>query len=254
MGLPTIAVPQYNLTIPSNGKEIKYRPFLVKEEKILLIAMESDDQKQIIEATKDIVQNCIYGADIDVNTMPAFDLEYIFLQLRGKAKGEVLELKYKCPKCEGEIPLNINVDEVKIIKTKEHTNTIKLDETLGVVMRYPDLTVQEELAEITKDKHEIDALFDTIIRCVDYIYDAAATYPAKDHTEKEMRDFIESLTDEHFQKIAKFFETMPALKHEVELICPQKVKSKNGKTNKKQDKQCGYREQLTLEGLGSFFG
>jgi hypothetical protein len=250
MGLPTIAVPQYTLTIPSNDKEIKYRPFLVKEEKILLLAMETNEQSQIVQATKDIVGNCIYGADIDVNSMPAFDLEYIFLQLRGKAKGEVLELKYKCPKCEGEIPLNVNLDDVQVIKNKEHTNTVELDNSIGVVMKYPNLSLQEELEVLTKEKTQIEALFETITRCIDYIYDANATYPSKDHTSKEMTDFVESLTDAQFQKLAKFFETMPALKHEVELICPQKVKGKNGK---KQDKQCGYREKLTLEGLGSFF-
>jgi hypothetical protein len=175
------------------------------------------------------------------------------LQLRGKAKGEVLELKYKCPKCEGEIPLNVNLDDVKVIKTKGHTKTIDIDGNIGVVMKYPDLIIQEEIEAVAKSESQVVGLFKTITRCIDYIYDADNTYPSKDHTPKEMDDFVESLTDEQFQKMAKFFETMPALKHEVELICPQKVKSKNGKTNKKQDKPCGYTEKIKLEGLGSFF-
>ena len=247
MGLPIITVPQYHLTVPSTEKEIKYRPFLVKEEKILLLAMEGEDQTQIVAATKEIVQNCIYG-DIDVESMPAFDLEYIFLQLRGKAKGEVLELKYKCPKCEGEIPLAINLEDVKVIKHKNHTNKIKLTDELGVVMKYPSLELQETIGKTVENKSQIEGLFETIIHCIDYIYDTENTYPSKDHTKKEMNDFLESLTDNHFQKIAKFFDTSPALKHDVELKCPQKIKGKS-----KENKVCGYTEKLTLEGLGSFF-
>ena len=128
MGLPTIAVPEYTLTIPSTKKEVKYRPFLVKEEKILLLAMESEKTEEIITATKTIIENCVYG-DIDVEEMPTFDIEYIFLQLRAKAKGEILELKYKCPKCEGEIPLNILIDDVKIHRQDDHTPDIKLTES-----------------------------------------------------------------------------------------------------------------------------
>jgi len=247
MGLPTIAVPQYTLTIPSSEKEIKFRPFLVKEEKILLLAMEGEDQTQIIDATKEIIQNCVYG-DINVDALPAFDLEYIFLQLRGKAKGEILELKYKCPKCEGEIPLAINLDDVKIIKVDEHTNTIQLTDELGVVMKYPDIKLQEHIGKMTKDKSQIEGLFETVMSCIDYIFDKETTYPSKDHTKKELVDFLESLTDSQFQKVAKFFETMPALKHDVELHCTNRIKGKG-----KEKKECGYKEKMTLEGLGSFF-
>ena len=249
MGLPTIAVPQYTLTIPSSGKEVKFRPFLVREEKILLLAMESEDQKQIVEATKTIIENCLY-TDMNIDDMPAFDLEYVFLQLRGKAKGEVVELKYTCPKCEGEIPVAINLDDIKVIKHKEHTNDIKLVDNLGIIMKYPTLPVQEKLAELTKDKSAIEGLFETIVHCVDCIYDSENTYPSKDHTPKEIYDFLESLTDEQFQKIARFFDTIPVLKHDIELKCPNKSK---GKGKEKDRKDCGYKEQLTLEGLGSFF-
>ncbi len=243
MGLPTIAVPQYTLTVPSTNKEIKYRPFLVKEEKILLIAMESENQTQIIDATKTIIESCVFG-DIDVNNMPTFDLEYIFLQLRGKAKGEEIDLKYKCPKCDGEIPLAVNLDDVKVIKHKDHTKKIQVTKELGVVMKYPTLDLQQLVGEITKEKSSIEGLFETIIHCIDYIYDAENTYPSKDHTKKEMNDFLESLPEKEFQKVSKFFETSPALKHNVELKCSNKVKGK---------KECGYTEKLTLEGLGSFF-
>ena len=247
MGLPTIAVPEYTLTIPSTKKEVKYRPFLVKEEKILLLAMESEKTEEIITATKTIIENCVYG-DFDVNEMPTFDIEYIFLQLRGKAKGEVLDLKYKCPKCEEEIPININIDDIKVIQQdKKHTKDIKITEELGVMMKYPNLSLQTKITQ-EENKPEVERLFETMIACIDYIYDKETTYPSKDHTQKEMTDFLESLTDNHFQKIAKFFETAPALKHKVELHCKHKVKGKG-----KEKKECGYKEQITLEGLNSFF-
>ena len=248
MGLPTITVPQYTLTIPSTEKEVKYRPFLVKEEKILLIALESENQNQIIDATKTIIQNCIYG-DIDVASMPTFDLEYIFLQLRGKAKGEDVELKFTCPTCEGEIAVSVNIDDIKVLTQDGHDKNIKLTDNLGVVMKYPSVELQSKIESTTKDKNNIDTLFYTIINCVDYIYDNEHTYPAKDHTEKEMTDFIESLTDEHFQKISNFFETMPKLKHEIEIHCENKVKGKG-----KEKKVCGHKEKKMLEGLANFFG
>jgi hypothetical protein len=249
MGLPVIAVPEYTLTIPSTGKEVKFRPFLVKEEKILLIAMESEIQSQIIDATKTIIENCVYG-DINVSLMPTFDLEYIFLQLRGKAKGEDIELKFTCPDCEGEIVVAVNIDHIKVITQDDHDTNIKITDELGVVMKYPSVDLQARIETSTKDQNKIDALFFTIIQCVDYIYDKENTYPSKDHTEKEMTTFIESLTDEQFQKISKFFETMPKLKHEIELHCTNKVKGK-GKT---KDKICNHKEKMMLEGLANFFG
>ena len=187
--------------------------------------MESEDQKQILEATKTIIENCLY-TDINVEQMPAFDIEYVFLQLRGKAKGEVVEIKYTCPKCEGEIPIAINLDDIKVIKHKEHTNNIKIVDNLGIIMKYPTLPVQEKLAELTKDKSAIEGLFETMVHCVDCIYDSENTYPSKDHTPKEIYDFLESLTDKQFQKIAQFFDTIPALKHNIELKCQNKVKLK----------------------------
>ena len=249
MGLPTIAVPEYTLTIPSTGKEVKYRPFLVKEEKILLLAMESEKTEEIIIATKTIIENCVYG-DIDANEMPTFDVEYIFLKLRAKSKGEVLELKYKCPKCEQEIPIAITIDDIKINKQDNHTKDIKINEDLGVMMKYPNLSLQTKIARAGDDKPDIDGLFDTMTACIDYIYDKETTYPSKDHTEQEMTTFLESLTDDQFQKLAKFFETSPTLKHDVELHCKNKVKNKG---KEKKDKECGYKEKITLEGLNSFF-
>ena len=247
MGLPTITVPKYSLKLPSSGKEIKYRPFLVKEEKILLIAMESEDDQQMIDATTTVIKNCVFG-DIDVDTMPIFDIEYIFLWLRAKAKGELVELTYTCPDCSNGIDISFNIENIKIKKIEKHTNKIKLTESLGVVLKYPNITLQSKLDKFN-DESETEKLFKTVQYCIDYIYDAEATYPAKDHTEQELKDFLESLTDEQFQKIAKFFEEVPTLKHTVKLECKNKIKG----DDKKKSKPCQYKEDVVLEGLASFF-
>ena len=246
MGLPRIAVPEYSLNLPSDGTELKYRPFLVKEEKILLMAMESEDEKEIINATKNVINNCVFGT-YDLDRMAIFDIEYIFLWLRAKAKGEEVELKYTCPKCQGIIPLHLNIEDVNIQKQNGHTTKIELTDELGVVMTYPNLTLQVRMDSM-KDASDIDKVFQSVLWCIDYIYDKDKTYSNKDHTEKEMYDFLESLTDDQFQKLSKFFETMPKLKHDVVLECKAKVKGEG-----KNKKTCGYKENLVLEGLQSFF-
>jgi len=246
MGLPKISVPQYTLKLPSTGEEIKYRPFLVKEEKILLIAMESEDEKEILDATKNVIQNCVFG-NINIDTLPIFDIEYLFLWLRAKSKGEVIELKYNCPDCKAEIPVSFNIEEITLKKGDGHTNKIELTEELGICLKYPDMNLQSKIDSIEEDK-QINKLFKSIILCVDYIYDQDKMYASKDYTEKEMEEFLESLNDTQFKKISNFFETMPKLKHEVELVCINKVK-REGKKNA----SCGYKEKLVLEGLQSFF-
>ena len=244
MGVPTIAVPEYDLTIPSTGKKVKYRPFLVKEEKVLLIALESENQTNILNAIRTIIDSCVYGSDTNVNEMPTFDLEYIFLQLRAKSKGEVIDLKYECPKCKTELEVNLNTEDIQVTKKDGHTNTIELNEELGVVMKYPTIEMQHMIQDIQDNKKsEIEGVFIMVTKCIDYIYDKDNTYPLKDHTEKEINDFIDSLTDVHFQKISNFFNTMPVLKHEFQLNC----------TKKKKDKTCSYKETITLSGLQSFF-
>ena len=246
MGLPTIAVPEYTLTIPSTGKEIKYRPFLVKEEKILLIALESEDDAEVINAIKNIIQSCIFG-DYDVSSMPTFDLEYIFLQLRAKSKGEVIDLKYECPKCKIEIEVHVNTNDVQIQLTKGHTNKIELTEELGVIMKYPTIELQSAVAQFADEKRQIEGIFQMISSSIEMIYDKENTYPVKDHTEEEINTFLESLTDEHFQKISTFFDTMPKLEHKIQVNCTNKV----GKGKNKS--KCGYKEEQTLSGLQSFF-
>ena len=244
MGLPTIAVPEYELEIPSSKLKVKYRPFLVKEEKILLLALESEKQDNIISAIKNIIETCVYS-ETNVNEMPTFDLEYVFLQLRAKSKGEVIELKYECPKCKTEIPANINIDDIKVTFQDKHTKKIELDTNLGVVMKYPTIELQNKITQTAEGEKtsDVENIFTMVKLCIDYIYDNENTYPLKDHTEKEVDDFINSLTDVHFQKISKFFDTMPTLKHDIHLQC----------TKKKKNKICSYKETITLSGLQSFF-
>ena len=248
MGLPKIAVPEYQLTLPSTGKDIKYRPFLVKEEKLLLIAMEGKDEQEILTAVQNVISACVLE-DIDVNTLPMFDIEYIFLWLRAKSKGEIIDLKYTCPTCKGPIPVGFNIEDIKMHYDEKHSTKIELTNDLGVVFKYPNVALQKKISELPDDLTQIDMIFKTVFLCVDYIYDGETTYSSKDHTEKEMMDFLESLTDNQFQKLSVFYETMPKLKHEIKLECKNKVKQEG----KKKDKVCGYTEDLTLEGLASFF-
>jgi hypothetical protein len=249
MGLPKIAVPEYSLKLPSNGNEIKYRPFLVKEEKLLLIAMESEEENQILDATKQVIKNCMLNNDVNVEKLPIFDIEYIFLWLRARSKGEIIELKYKCPDCKGEIPLSFNVEEVVINKDTAHSQKIEITDSLGIMMKYPTIDDQSNKETVNNSDTQIDQLFKTILSSLEYIYDNEEMYSSKDYTENEMQDFLESLNDTQFQKIANFFETMPKLKHEVKLECKGRVKGEG----KKKDKTCGYTEDIVLEGLQSFF-
>ena len=243
MTLPRIAVPKYTLIIPSSGKEISYRPFLVKEEKILLIAMESGEEKEMIGAVQNIIENCVYD-DLDVKNMPMFDIEYIFLQLRAKSKGEIVDLSFDCGKCEKPINVQIDLSKIEITKTEGHDPKIPLSDDVGVIMKYPSMEIQNI---INKEKSDVENVFSTITSCIDSIWDKESVYASKDHTKEELNDFLESLPDDSFTKIQKFFDTVPVLKHEFELKCT----SKNGKGKKATI--CGWKETKTLEGLGSFF-
>ena len=243
MGLPVIAVPKYQLTIPSSGKQVSYRPFLVKEEKILLIAMESDDEIQMTSAIQNIIENCVYD-DLDVKNMPMFDIEYIFLQLRAKSKGEIVDLSFDCGKCKKPITIQIDLTKIETTRTEGHDIKIPLSDDVGIIMKYPSIEIQ---SIINKESTDVENVFSTIIFCIDSIWDKESVYASKDHTKEEINDFLESLPDDSFTKIQKFFDTVPVLKHEFELKCT----SKNGKGKKATI--CGWKETKTLEGLGSFF-
>lgn len=241
MPLPKIATPTYELTLPSSGKSIKYRPFLVKEEKILILALESQDIKQITTAIKQVLKECILTKGIKVEELPTFDIEYIFLNVRGKSVGEAIDLIVTCSD-DGvtEVPVKVFIDEIKVQRDPEHSQEIKLDDNLLLKMKYPSLNefIKNNFDFSSEDASTIEKSFDIISSCIDMVYSAEESWSAADCTKKELNDWIETLTSNQFQEIEKFFNTMPKLAHT--------FKVKNPKT--------GVESEVTLEGLTSFFG
>ena len=239
MPLPKIATPTYELDLPSTGKTISYRPFLVKEEKVLVIALESEDTKQITTAIKAVLKNCVLTKGIKVETLPTFDIEYFFLNIRGKSVGEELEVNIICPDDEEtNVPIFINLDDIQIQKSDEHDKQIKLDDKLMMEMKYPSLEQFIKNNFDFDDKNAMDQSFDLIATCIDKIYNEDEVWATADCTKKEVKDFLESMNSSQFKEIEKFFETMPKLKHIIEVTNPNtKVTS-----------------EVVLEGLASFFG
>jgi len=226
MALPTIETPRYELTLPSSDTIVSFRPFLVKEEKILMIAMESNDNKEIISATREILKACTYDK-IDVNKLPLFDIEYIFLQIRAKSVGEISKFKILCPDDKQTyVDVELDLTKVNVQVDDEHTNNIVIDENrkLGVVFNYPTLEMTK--AGFNVDETDINTLFDIMITSIEHIYEGEKIYPAKDSTKEELKTFLESLPQKTFEKIKTFFETMPQLRHTVEVENP-KTKVKN---------------------------
>ena len=226
MTLPSIETPRYELTLPSTDKVVQYRPFLVKEEKILLVAMESNDNKEILNAIKEILTACTYEK-IDVNTLPIFDVEYIFLQIRSKSVGEVSKVKLLCPDDkETYADVEIDLTKVNVQVDDAHTNNVVIDENrkLGIVFNYPTLEMTKAGFNVTDT--DIDSLFDIMANSINHIYEGDKIYPSKDSTKEEMKKFLEGLPQTAFNKIKTFFETMPQLRHSVEVENPKtKVKS-----------------------------
>ena len=226
MTLPSIETPRYELTLPSTDKVLQYRPFLVKEEKILLVAMESNNNKEILNATKEILRACTFEK-IDVDTLPIFDIEYIFLQIRSKSVGEIAKFKMLCPD-DKETYADVEVDltKVNVQVDDAHTNNVLIDENrkLGIVFNYPTLEMTK--AGFNVDDTNVDTLFDIMSLSINHIYEVEKIYPSKDSTKEEMKKFLEQLPQTAFVKIKTFFETMPQLRHSVEVENPKtKVKS-----------------------------
>jgi len=239
MPLPKIATPTYELELPSTGKSIKYRPFLVKEEKVLVIALESEDTKQITNAIKAVLKNCVLTKGIKVETLPTFDIEFLFLNIRGKSVGEEIEVNIICPD-DGEtnVPVFIDLDSIQVNKDDDHTNQIKLDDDLMMEMKYPSLEQFIKNNFDFDEKNAMDQSFDLIATCIDKIYNEDEVWATADCTKKEVKEFLESMNSSQFKEIEKFFETMPKLKHTIEVTNPNtKVTS-----------------EVVLEGLASFFG
>ena len=235
MSLPVINAPTYELAIPSTKEKIKYRPFLVKEEKILLLAMEEDDEKTITVALKQIIENCTDGK-IDVDKLALFDLEFIFLRIRAKSVGENVKVSLLCDD-DGEtyVPVEIPLEEIKVVHTKGHKNKIKLTKDIGITMRYPQLNMMAR--QQTVDTPTVDLTFDILGDCIENITEGETVHERADFNDEELKTFLESLNTKQFQSIQQFFETMPKLQHIVEVENP-KTKVMN---------------TITLEGMQSFF-
>ena len=237
MALPIIETPRYELTLPSSDVQVQFRPFIVKEEKVLLIAMESKDNNEIINATKDILKACTFDK-LDIDTLPMFDIEYLLLQIRGKSVGEVAKFKVICPD-DKQTPTDVELD-LSIINVQvddEHSNKVVIDEKrdLGLVLNYPSLGITKAGFDVNKEN--VETMFKVVANCIDHIYEGEKTYPAKDSTQKELITFLEGLSQEAFLKIKKFFDTMPQLRHEVEVTNPK----------------TGIVSKVTFKGLQDFF-
>jgi len=238
MPLPKIATPTYQLELPSTGETVKYRPFLVKEEKLLVIALESEDIKQITTAIKTVIKNCIETKGIKVESLPTFDIEYLFLNIRGKSVGEEIEVNIICPD-DGEttVPIKLNVDDIKVQKNEEHDNKIKLDAHLMMEMKYPSLEQFIKNNFDLSNNNAMEQSFELVASCVDKIYSEDEVWAAADVTKKELMEFLDQMNSSQFKQIEEFFETMPKLSHTVKVTNPNtQVES-----------------EVVLEGLSSFF-
>jgi hypothetical protein len=238
MPLPKISTPTYELELPSTGQKIKYRPFLVREEKLLVLALESEDTKQITTAIKTVIKNCIETKNIKVESLPTFDIEYLFLNIRGKSVGEEIEVNIICPDDEDtDVLVKINVDDIKVQKDPEHNKQIKVDDSIMMEMKYPSLDQFIKSNFDFSTDNAMDQSFELIASCIDKIYTEDEVWSTSDVTKKEIMEFLDQMNTNQFKQIEKFFETMPKLSH--------KIKVKNPKTE--------VESEVVLEGLSSFF-
>jgi len=238
MPLPKISTPTYELELPSTGQTIQYRPFLVKEEKVLVIALESEDTKQITNAIKNVIKNCVLTKGVKVESLPTFDIEYLFLNIRGKSVGEELEINVICPDDEETTTkVTVNLDDIQVQKNEDHTSKIRVDANIMMEMKYPSLDQFIKNNFDFNDTNAMDQSFDLIGSCIDKIYTEEEVWSAADVTKKELIEFLEQMNSSQFKQIEKFFETMPKLSHTV------KVKNPNTEVE----------SEVVLEGLSSFF-
>jgi len=238
MPLPKIATPTYELEIPSSKKKVRYRPFLVKEEKVLIIAMESEDPKQIAGAVKTVIKNCILSRGVKVEDLSTFDIEYLFLNIRGKSVGEEVEVLVTCPD-DGvtQVPVVIALDDIKVQESEKHSKDIKLDDNLSLRMKYPSMEEFVKSNFAMDGNIDLEDTFDLISSCIEQVYNEEESWTAADCSKKELLDFMEQLSSKQFKEIENFFETMPKLSHTF------KVKNPN----------TGVESEVLLEGLSAFF-
>ena len=236
MALPKLGYPTYELELPSTGKTVKFRPFLVKEEKVLLMALESEDEKQVISAVKDLLKNCVISR-IKIDSLPSFDLEYLFLKIRAASIGETISVTVTClDDNETQAEAQININDVEVFKPKGHDKKIMFDDKTGIVMRYPSMKEFID-REFLQKEMKTDQVYDFIADSIDQIFDDEEVYDSSTTTKKEFRTFVDSLTTKQFEKIQQFYTTCPKLSHSFKVVNP-----KTGKES-----------EYTIEGLQSFF-
>jgi hypothetical protein len=243
MALPKIDVPIYTVNLVSTGKPIRFRPFLVKEQKLFMMASESEDPNEMISTIRQVLKNCILD-EIDVDNLPTFDLEFIFMNLRARSVEEVVNLRYKCnntvkneksadENCTGLVEFDVNILEIQPTKNEKHKDKIQLTENLGIAFKYPTFEMLQKYEKLSENEIMLQILID----CIDYIYDKENIFYAKDTPKKELEEFIDSLQQKDLEKFKEFFDTMPEIKKEVHFKCPK----------------CNYEEDITIKGMQSFF-
>ena len=239
MPLPKISTPTYELELPSTGKKIRYRPFLVREEKILIMALESEDTKQISNAIVQILSDCIATKTVKVSELSTFDIEYLFLNVRAKSVGETVEVNVTCPDDgETQVQMEINIDDIKVQKDPNHSNIVKIDDRLSMKLKYPSLEqFVENNFEVNETDSDVNKSLSMITSCIDMVYNAEESWSSKDCTKKELKEFVEQMNTKQFKEIESFFTTMPKLSHTIVV--------KNPKTE--------IESEVVLEGLASFF-
>jgi hypothetical protein len=241
--LPKLDVPTYEVNLISTGKPIRFRPFLVKEQKLFLMASESDDPKETVQVIRQVLKNCIID-EVNVDSLPTFDLEWLFINLRARSVEEIVNLRYKCNnnvkdeegkdvKCSGYVEFDVNLLDIEPSKNPEHTNKIQITENLGVVLRYPTF----EMVQKYEGLQENDLMTNVLVDCIDYIYDKEQMYYAKDTTRDELIEFVDSLQQKDLEKIKLFFDTIPEVKKDVTFDCPK----------------CKYKEEIAIKGIQNFF-
>jgi hypothetical protein len=235
MALPILNAPRFELELPLSKKRVSYRPFLVKEEKVLLMALESQDQKQIMRAMHDIIEACTYD-DIKAKDLPVAELELLFLKIRSKSVGENTHVGLSCSECNTKNEIDINLEEIKLDVTNLPTTKIMITDTVGVIMKFP--TSDDVMRNIDINKSDIENTYSVIIACLDKIFDTENVYDVETQSKKELQEFVESLSQKQFEKIKEFFANLPKLKHDIDFSC----------------EKCKHDNHLVLEGLESFFG
>lgn len=235
MPLPIVSTPTYEMTIPSTQETVTYRPFLVKEEKVLLMAAESKNSKQIVNAMRKVFGACIESKGFDITKLPMFDLQYILLHLRSKSVGELAEANLTCPECSTPTPFSVDLSKVEVTTPEDHNCKIQLTDDIGIIMRYPTYEMTEVITKL--DEESIDGIITMLAYCIDKIYDAENTYDRKDYSDKDIETFVEQLTQGQFQKIQKFFDTMPSIEHEVDFKCVK----------------CKHEQKMVLRSMEDFF-